>query len=139
MSPVTDAAAREPRLKVLVYSDDANVRQQVILALGRRPHPDLPELEYVVSHPAVLIGFSDAGAHLRNMAYYDFPLHLLRLVRRASAEGRTVMSDERAVHRLTGEIALPPGLSGTFEHGGRSIALHPGRQHVDGKGSAPSS
>ncbi len=63
------------------------------------------ELEYVVAHPAVLMGFSDAGAHLRNMAYYDFPLHLLRLVRRAEAEGRSVMSIERAVHRLTGEIA----------------------------------
>jgi N-acyl-D-aspartate/D-glutamate deacylase len=65
----------------------------------------LRELEYVVDHPAVLIGFSDAGAHLRNMAYYDFPLHLLRLVVRAEAEGRTLMTRERAVHRLTGEIA----------------------------------
>ncbi len=45
----------------------------------------LRELEYVVDHPAVLIGFSDAGAHLRNMAYYDFPLHLLRLVLQADA------------------------------------------------------
>jgi DNA-binding response OmpR family regulator len=34
-------------LRVLVYSDDADVRQQVILALGRRVHPDLPDLEYV--------------------------------------------------------------------------------------------
>jgi N-acyl-D-aspartate/D-glutamate deacylase len=63
------------------------------------------ELEYIVNHPAVLMGFSDAGAHLRNMAYYDFPLRLLRLVRDAAAEGRTVMSTGRAVHRLTGEIA----------------------------------
>jgi len=46
MHPVTDAAA-DRSLKVLVYSDDVNTRQQVILALGRRPHPDLPELEYV--------------------------------------------------------------------------------------------
>ena len=34
-------------LRVLVYSDDSDVRQQVILALGRRVHPDLPELEFV--------------------------------------------------------------------------------------------
>ena len=63
MAPVTDAAAaREPRLKVLVYSDDANVRQQVILALGRRPHPDLPELEYVeVATEPVVIQNMDAG------------------------------------------------------------------------------
>ena len=35
------------KLRVLVYSDDSDVRQQVILALGKRVHPDLPELEYV--------------------------------------------------------------------------------------------
>jgi len=50
------------RLKVLVYSDDANTRSQVILALGRRPHPDLPELEYVevATEPVVIQNF-DAG------------------------------------------------------------------------------
>src|SRR6187549_3453115 len=55
MRPVTDAAA-DRALKVLVYSDDVNTRQQVILALGRRPHPDLPELEYVevATEPVVL-------------------------------------------------------------------------------------
>ena len=37
-------------------------------------------LEHIVSHPSVLIGFSDAGAHLRNMAFYNFPLRLLKLV-----------------------------------------------------------
>ncbi len=34
-------------MKVLVYSDDANTRDQVLLALGVRPHPDLPRLDYV--------------------------------------------------------------------------------------------
>ena len=48
-------------LKVLVYSDDANTRQQVILALGRRPHPDLPELTYVeVATEPVVIQQMDA-------------------------------------------------------------------------------
>jgi len=50
------------RLKVLVYSDDVHVRQQVILALGRRPHPDLPELEYVeVATEPVVIQNMDSG------------------------------------------------------------------------------
>jgi DNA-binding response OmpR family regulator len=31
----------------LVYSDDVNVREQVRLALGKRIHPELPELTYV--------------------------------------------------------------------------------------------
>ena len=79
------------------------------------------ELEFVVDHPAVLMGFSDAGAHLRNMAYYDFPLHLLRLVVRAEAEGRELMSRERAVHRLTGEIADYLGIdAGHLEVGRRA-------------------
>ena len=49
-------------LQVLVYSDDVNTRQQVILALGRRPHPDLPELQYVeVATEPVVIQNMDAG------------------------------------------------------------------------------
>jgi DNA-binding response OmpR family regulator len=56
---VTDTTAT---LKVLVYSDDVNTRQQVILALGRRPHPDLPELEYVeVATEPVVIQQMDSG------------------------------------------------------------------------------
>ncbi len=50
-------------LKVLVYSDDVTTRQQVILALGRRPHPDLPEVTYVeVATEPVVIQNMDAGA-----------------------------------------------------------------------------
>ncbi|GAA4694697.1 hypothetical protein [Nocardioides nanhaiensis] len=49
-------------LKVLVYSDDVSTREQVILALGRRPHPDLPEVEYVqVATEPVVIQVMDAG------------------------------------------------------------------------------
>ncbi|MDC3376397.1 hypothetical protein OAV85_00150 [Candidatus Nanopelagicales bacterium] len=36
----------EPTLKVLVYSDDRTARRQVLSSLGRRPHPDLPAIEY---------------------------------------------------------------------------------------------
>ena len=55
-------SARTAPLNVLVYSDDVNTRQQVILALGRRPHPDLPEVEYVeVATEPVVIGLLDAG------------------------------------------------------------------------------
>lgn len=49
-------------VKVLVYSDDVDVRQQVILALGRRPHPDLGEFGYVeVATQPVLLQNMDAG------------------------------------------------------------------------------
>ena len=54
--------ADQKNLRVLVYSDDVNTRQQVILALGRRVHPDLPELEYVeVATEPVVIANMDAG------------------------------------------------------------------------------
>jgi DNA-binding NarL/FixJ family response regulator len=49
-------------LKVLVYSDDITVRKQVILALGRRPHPELPEVEYVeVATEPIVLQNLDAG------------------------------------------------------------------------------
>ncbi|HYQ33350.1 MAG TPA: hypothetical protein VEQ83_09050 [Lapillicoccus sp.] len=49
-------------LKILVYSDDADTRDQVILALGRRPHPDLPEAEYVeVATEPVVLQQMDSG------------------------------------------------------------------------------
>lgn len=66
-------------------------------------NPD--SVAWIVSHPQAQIGFSDAGAHLRNMAFYNFPLHLLRLVHQRSATDRPVMSMGRAVHRVTGELA----------------------------------
>lgn len=47
---------------VLVYSDDAHTRSDVMLALGKRPHPDLPALEYVeCATEPVLIAAMDAG------------------------------------------------------------------------------
>ena len=62
---VTDATSAPQTarpLKVLVYSDDANVREQVMMALGKRPHPDLPELEYVeVATEPVAVQQFDSG------------------------------------------------------------------------------
>ena len=58
MTNASDAS----RLKILVYSDDADTREQVILALGRRPHPDLPEAEYVeVATEPVVVQQMDSG------------------------------------------------------------------------------
>jgi CheY-like chemotaxis protein len=36
-------------LRVLIYSDDRDVRASVISALGTRPHPDLPPVEFTES------------------------------------------------------------------------------------------
>ncbi|MGN0064543.1 MAG: hypothetical protein ACI379_09905 [Nocardioides sp.] len=60
MSQSSNSAKKS--VKVLVYSDDVNTRQQVVLALGRRPHPDLGEFEYVeVATLPVVLQNMDAG------------------------------------------------------------------------------
>ena len=49
-------------LRVMVYSDDLTVRRAVINALGTRPDPDLPELEFVeVATGPVVLRTADAG------------------------------------------------------------------------------
>jgi DNA-binding response OmpR family regulator len=59
---VTQDTSAKP-LTVLVYSDDANTRDGVIMALGRRPHPDLPIVEYVeVATKPVVMQHLDSGA-----------------------------------------------------------------------------
>ncbi|WP_319452329.1 MULTISPECIES: N-acyl-D-amino-acid deacylase family protein [unclassified Mycobacterium] len=65
--------------------------------------PDV--LKKLARDPGVQMGFSDAGAHLRNMAFYNMGLRLLRHVRDAQEAGTPFMTVEAAVHRLTGELA----------------------------------
>lgn len=49
-------------MKVLVYSDNADSRQQIRMALGRRPSRELPEVEYVeVATEPMVIRAADAG------------------------------------------------------------------------------
>ncbi|OBK69898.1 amidohydrolase family protein [Mycobacterium sp. 1165178.9] len=65
-----------------------------------------PELlKKLAREPGVQMGFSDAGAHLRNMSFYNFGLRLLRHVHDAEKAGKPFMTIEQAVHRLTGELA----------------------------------
>ncbi|MFD4577082.1 hypothetical protein ACFWNK_25930 [Streptomyces sp. NPDC058417] len=47
---------------VLVYSDDANTREQVRLATGRRPAPDAPLVEFLeCATPAAVLSELDKG------------------------------------------------------------------------------
>lgn len=49
-------------LHILVYSDNPRTREQVRLALGKRVHPELPELEYVeIATAPMVISRMDAG------------------------------------------------------------------------------
>ncbi|SMF31708.1 response regulator transcription factor [Streptomyces sp. Amel2xC10] len=47
---------------VLVYSDDSNTREQVRLATGRRPAPDVPVVEFLeCATPAAVVRELDRG------------------------------------------------------------------------------
>ncbi|SEE61540.1 hypothetical protein [Jiangella alba] len=55
-------SSTEPTTTILVYSDDRTTREQVRLAIGRRPAADLPKVEFVeVATPAVAMRTLDAG------------------------------------------------------------------------------
>ncbi|RAV03688.1 N-acyl-D-amino-acid deacylase family protein [Mycolicibacter senuensis] len=103
-------------LDVLVDNGERNVRWTTIVANHRPKYLDM-----LAKEPAIHMGFSDAGAHLRNMAFYNFSLRLLKRVRDAQAAGRPFLSTERAVYRLTAEVADWFGLdAGTLRRGDRA-------------------
>lgn len=78
-------------------------------------------LNKFAADPGVQLGFSDAGAHLRNMAFYNFGLRFLRRVHDAEQAGTPIVSVEHAVHRLTGELADWYGLDvGHLREGDRA-------------------
>lgn len=59
--PLEPSRTQEP-LRILVYSDNPRTREQVRLALGKRIHPELPELSYLeIATGAMVIKQMDAG------------------------------------------------------------------------------
>lgn len=100
----------------LVVSYGTRIRWRTTIA-NHRP----AVLDRLAADDGVQMGFADSGAHLRNMAFYNFPLRLLKRVRDAEADGRGRITLERAVHRLTGELAAWFGLdAGTLREGDRA-------------------
>jgi len=83
----------------LLVEHGSKLRWRTVIANHR---PEV--LDKLVAEPAALIGFADSGAHIRNMAFYNFPLRMLKLVRDAEKKGAPVMPIEKAVWRLTGEL-----------------------------------
>lgn len=115
---------------IVACPDEALVGQTVgDVARARSLHPADAFLDLVVEHgtyfrwtttianarekvanrlartPGVTIGFSDAGAHLRNMAFYNFGVRLMERVFLAQQAGKPFLGVEEAVHKLTGELA----------------------------------
>ena len=63
MSERSSAQAPEVTMRVLVYSDDVNTRNDVRLALGRRPAPELPRVDILecATEAAVLAAMDRGG------------------------------------------------------------------------------
>lgn len=62
-------------------------------------------LDKLAANRSVHMGFGDAGAHLRNMAFYNHHLRLLERVKSAQGKRKPFLTIEQAVNRLTGELA----------------------------------
>ncbi len=114
-------------LDVLVENGERNVRWTTIVA-NHRPK----QLNKLAAEPSVHMGFSDAGAHLRNMAFYNFGLRLLKRTRDADQAGKPFLSIQHAVHRLTGELAEWFGINaGTLREGDRADFVVIDPAHLD--------
>src|SRR5271156_337071 len=95
----------------LTVEHGAQLRWRTIVANDRDE-----VLDRLQRSPNVQIGFSDSGAHLRNMAFYNSGIRMLERVHH-----RRFMPVETAVHRLTGELADWYGLNaGYLREGKRS-------------------
>lgn len=77
---------------------DKKIRWTTTIANDREEkYPDL------YNFPYNLISFSDAGAHLNNMAFYNFPLKMIKIVQESINKGTPIMSMEKCIWRLTKE------------------------------------
>ena len=75
---------------VVVYSDDAAVRDQVRTAVGRRPSPDLGRLEYVdcASGPELLARVAEGGVDLAVLDAEAWPTGGMGLAKQLKDEVR---------------------------------------------------
>ncbi len=81
----------------LVVEHGKKFRWKTLIA-NHRPNV----LHKLLRDEMIHIGFADSGAHLRNMAFYNFPL---RFLRQAVESPETLMPLGQAVRRVTSELA----------------------------------
>jgi N-acyl-D-aspartate/D-glutamate deacylase len=89
---------------------------------------DKKVLRNMVKDDNIIVTFSDAGAHIRNMAFYNLPLRFLKLVKEAADENSSMMSMEKAIWRMTGEQADWLGIdAGKIREGDRAdlVVINP--------------
>jgi DNA-binding response OmpR family regulator len=81
-------SSADDTMTVLVYSDDANTRAQIRMAVGRRPAADLPRVEYIecATGPAVISHFDRGGIDLAVLDAEAQPEGGLGIARQAKDE-----------------------------------------------------
>jgi len=100
----------------LIVAYGSKIRWKTVLANDREQ-----VAEKLLSEPHVHIGFADSGAHLRNMGFYNFPLHFLKKVQDAKIAKRKFIELEHAVYKLTKELADWFGINaGSLKQGDRA-------------------
>jgi len=102
------------------YTTVANHRKDVLLNM--------------VKDKKSLITFSDAGAHIRNMAFYNLPLRMLKLIKETHDQGKPAMTMEEAVWRMTGDQADWFGIdAGKIRQGDRAdvVVIDPSKFDQD--------
>jgi N-acyl-D-aspartate/D-glutamate deacylase len=93
----------------LTVEHGAGLRWRTVVANDRED-----VLDRMQRSPNVQIGFSDSGAHLRNMAFYNSGLRMLERVHQ-----RRSMPVATAIRRLTGELADWYGLDAGYLRNGK--------------------
>lgn len=76
---------------------------------------DRPEkYKEIYNFPFNIISFSDAGAHLTNMAFYNFPLQMIKNVQESIERKSPMMTMEKCIWRLSKEQADWLGLDACY-------------------------
>ncbi len=84
----------------LMVEHGSHIRWKTVIANHRAQ-----VAEKLLSQPNVYVGFADSGAHLRNMGFYNFALHLLKKVIDAEQAKREFISLEQAAFKFSREPA----------------------------------
>ncbi len=98
----------------LILHYDKNIQWTTTIANDRKE-----KYRHMYNFPYNLIGFSDAGAHLNNMAFYNFPLQMIQVVKESIERGNPIMRMEKCIWRLTKELADWFGMERGFLAEGR--------------------
>ena len=84
----------------LVITYDKEISWTTTLANDREEN-----YKHLYNYPHNFLCFSDAGAHLNNMAFYNFNLQMMKRVKDSIDKGNPMMSMEKCIWRLTKEQA----------------------------------